>query len=80
MSRFDYVKYGEAHTHMQARGMEICTLLETFIDTIPVGRHTIRAKSLALTNLEQTYMWIGKAIRDNQVAAAGESVNVAERG
>ena len=41
-----------------------CTELEAGINILPDGR----AKSLALTALEECYMWIGKAIRDIQLA------------
>jgi len=38
-----------------------------------------RAKALALTNLEQAYMWIGKAIRDDQIARNGSAELQEER-
>ena len=39
-----------------------------------------RAKSLALTKLEECYMWIGKGLRDHQIAVnAEESEHVPER-
>ena len=37
------------------------------INLLPEGR----AKSLALTKLEECYMWIGKAIRDAQMKRNG---------
>lgn len=63
-SRFDYVQYDERATQLQARAKQLCTELEGVINETAAGR----AGSLALTNLEVTYMWIGKAIRDNQIA------------
>jgi hypothetical protein len=63
-TRFDYVKYDEIAMTKQCNAKNFCTTLESFIEQqLPNGR----AKSLALTKLEEVYMWIGKAIRDEQV-------------
>ncbi len=75
-SRFDYVKYDAAHVEMQQEGKQLCLDLESFIDQMVPGR----PKSLALTALEESYMWIGKAVRDSQVAAEGQSIDQPERG
>jgi len=32
-----------------------------------------RAKALAITKLEEVYMWIGKAIRDDQIKRNGSA-------
>lgn len=62
--RFDYVRYDSESLQKQVAAKAICTTLEEFIDQkLPDSR----AKSLALTKLEEVYMWIGKAIRDEQV-------------
>lgn len=74
MSRFDYVKYDKDHTSMQLSAKSLCMQLETEIDSLDDGR----PKSLALTKLEECYMWIGKAIRDDQVAR-GSGVDTPER-
>lgn len=58
--RFDYVKYDEQATKAQETAKQLCLDIETFIESLDEGR----AKSLALTHLEITYMWIGKALRD----------------
>lgn len=39
-----------------------------------------RAQSLAITKLEECYMWIGKGLRDKQVARGGSSEELKERG
>lgn len=41
---------------------------------------TVLTKSLAITKLEECYMWIGKAIRDEQIARGGDNKHVPERG
>lgn len=64
MSRFDYVQYDAKAAEKQASCKTAAQRLEAEIDALPHGR----AKSLALTSLEETYMWIGKAIRDDQIA------------
>lgn len=65
MSRFNYVKFDERATGECEFAKKQCEELEKFIGTVlPEGR----AKALALTKLEECYMWIGKAIRDSQVA------------
>ncbi len=62
--RFDYVKYDEvavAHSN-EIRGE---------FEKVEKACHLLaegRAKSLMLTKLEESYMWVGKAIRDDQKA------------
>lgn len=70
MSRFDYVKYDERANNDQAKFKEKCQELETLIETNIVSP---RAKALAITHLETVYMWIGKAIRDDQIARNGSA-------
>jgi hypothetical protein len=66
--RFDYVKYDEKATTDQAVFKALCGELELIITArLAPSRPT----SLALTKLEEVYMWIGKAIRDEQVLARG---------
>lgn len=67
MSRFDYVAYDQVASSAQGFAKTVCTDLEEVIMTLPDGR----AKSLALTHLEECYTWIGKAIRDDQIARNG---------
>lgn len=72
--RFDYVKYDASAVSDQEMMKQVCVKLEEMIGAI--GREltldrcgdTERSRSLALTKLEECYMWIGKAIRDDQIA------------
>jgi hypothetical protein len=63
MSRFDYVRYDELAQEGQRKVKTQCEELEKTLADLPDGR----AKSLALTKLEEFYMWVGKAIRDYQI-------------
>lgn len=64
MSRFDYVKYDELATAQQACAKSYFTSLDAWLSTALLDS---RAKSLVFTKLEEAYMWVGKAIRDEQV-------------
>lgn len=77
MSRFDYIKYDEVAQEKQKMFKGDFETTEISIEqTLPDGR----AKALAITHLEIAYMWIGKSIRDEQVARTGKSEEVPERG
>lgn len=65
MNRFDYVRYDEMSGMQQQAFKILFTELEKHIEE---SLDDSRAKSLALTKLEEVYMWIGKAIRDDQFA------------
>lgn len=63
-NRFDYVKYDSEAFRKQETFKNMMLLLENAVEELlPNGR----AKSLVHTKLEEAYMWIGKAIRDEQV-------------
>jgi hypothetical protein len=64
MSRFDYVKYDETAINTQAAFKAIITSLEGHVNN---QLKSPRAKAVAITKLEECYMWIGKAIRDDQL-------------
>ena len=72
---FDYVKYDEQAQQEQDNAKVVCTELETQIAKLGPGR----AQALARTKLEECYMWIGKAIRDNQVMRNGGAELMEER-
>lgn len=75
MSRFDYITYDDIAQRDQLEAKKSAQALENTIEMIlPVPG---RAKSLALTALEECYMWIGKGIRDDQIKK-GESVELNE--
>jgi len=67
MSRFDYIAYDDDSKFIQEQFKELYMQLEIFIDDFNEGP----AKSLALTKLEESYMWVGKAIRDEQIKRSG---------
>lgn len=73
--RFSYVKYDEASVKNQEAFKKQFELLEIMADTLPNGR----AKSCLLTHLEEAYMWVGKAIRDEQLSRGSQPGHVAER-
>lgn len=68
MSRFDYVQYDEQAQISQATLKKACENIEALVGgTIKDGR----AKSSVMTKLEEAYMWMGKGIRDDQIARNG---------
>lgn len=73
--RFDYVKYDETATESQEGYKKWFKQMEEAIDLLKEGR----AKSLALTHLEITYMWIGKALRDECIERNPVIEDVKER-
>ena len=74
--RFDYVKYDDKAAIAQAEFKGEMLKIEAMIG----GLGQSRAASLALTALEETYMWIGKAIRDGQIARQGDATDQPKRG
>ena len=70
MNRFDYVAYDEEAKKAQSQFKAIFAEVEKYIDCLENGR----AKSLALTSLEECYMWLGKAIRDEQIARNSDTM------
>lgn len=76
MSRFDYVKYGPTAIADQEHFKKSFETLEA---EVGIRLMSPRAKALVLTKLEEAYMWIGKAIRDDQIARGGDATHVAER-
>ena len=76
MSRFDYVKYDEQSVEIQEDAKAVCLVLENLVQkNLKPGR----ASALALTKLEEVYMWIGKQIRDDQIARNKETELQEER-
>lgn len=64
INRFDYVDYDEKAQTSQSFFKQGFSNIGSAIEAhLPKGRAT----NLALTALEEAYMWIGKAIRDDQV-------------
>lgn len=67
-SRFDYVKYDGLSEDRQAIFKSLMMQMEAQIEA---SINSPRAKASALTNLEIVYMWIGKGLRDDQIARHG---------
>jgi hypothetical protein len=60
-TRYDYVAWDEKAQH-QSDGMKgLCLGLEASINSLTDSRE----KSMAITKLEETFMWVGKAIRSD---------------
>lgn len=84
MSRFDYVKYDAGAAQNQETAKDAVMKLEKLVNGIGyaqglVSKETARAKALAITKLEEFYMWVGKAIRDDQIARNGSAPLQEER-
>lgn len=76
MSRFDYVKYDEQAQNQQATFKADCEILENNIEKLLAAP---AYKMLAIRKLEECYMYIGKAIRDDQIARNGSAELQEER-
>lgn len=74
-TRFDYVKYDDEAALLQAKAKSGAQLLERVIDQLRCGSSKIKA----LDKLEECYMWIGKAVRDEQIARNGSAPLQEER-
>lgn len=68
-NRFDYVAYDASAKSLQNDFKEAFTGLAQGIGILGNNRST----GLALTHLEECYMWVGKAIRDDQIARNEET-------
>ena len=81
MGRFDYVAYDGTSQLQQATLKSSFEKLEATLEEVLPSwdKDTGRAKALIMTNLEQAYMWCGKAIRDKQLARNAETKPQEER-
>ncbi len=75
MSRFDAVKFDDRTFEKSAKLKDAYEATEQLLAKLPEGR----AKALALTHLEESFMWVGKALRDfqNTLAATKSMHSVA---
>lgn len=64
-SPFDYVAYDDESAYLQAKFKSAFNAL--LLDAEGLLKAP-RAKALVKTKLEEGYMWVGKAIRDDQLA------------
>lgn len=72
MSRFDYVEYDEIAATKQLGFKNLCMGIDQAIEEmLPFDKATIAAKTKAINHLEICYMWLGKALRDEQIARNG---------
>jgi len=69
MSRFDYVKYDEKSEALQDAVKSHIMMMEMFLEELLPSRE----KSLAITKIEEAYMWVGKAIRNDQIVRNGSA-------
>ena len=76
MSRFDYTKYDEEANSIQASFKGMVSVMEAAIER---DVKCLRSKALALTKLEEVYMWIGKGIRNDQITRNGSAELQEER-
>ena len=72
----DYVKFDKYATEAISNYKK---QFEALIENIELKLGPSRSRSLALTKLEEAYMWIGKSVRDDQIARDGSSEDVMER-
>ena len=71
-NRFSYVKYTPESVAKQEAFKSMFEAIESYADK---NLQDGRAKSLLLTALEESYMWSGKAIRDEQMMSRLYSAN-----
>lgn len=77
MSRFDYIKYDQQSQNTQQTLKKHFEAIEKVLcEDLPVGLE----KDLAMMKLEEAYMWVGKAIKEEQIGRLGEHVEHVERG
>lgn len=76
MSRFDYTKYDDKAIADQGNCKQRAQEMERLIEQVV---KCPRSKALALTKLEEVYMWIGKGIRNDQIARIGSAELQEER-
>jgi uncharacterized protein (DUF2062 family) len=68
MSRFGSVKFDRKHRLYANEAGDLARQFEIFINDLPPGRSV----AMAITKLEECHVWIGKAIRDSQIAEDGK--------
>lgn len=76
-NRFDYVKYDQFSQEKQVSFKEKFSFLAKMVEE---DLSNGRAKALVLTKLEEAYMWVGKAIRDEQIEQGMTAPLQEERG
>lgn len=67
---YDYVAYDSTAQYQQSQFKLLFLQLEALVLTLAPGR----PRSLVATKLEEAYHWVGKSVRDDQVARENEAV------
>lgn len=62
-SRFDYIEYTDESQRLSDERKKVSEEFENLINKLPNSRE----RSIALTKLEECFMWCGKAIRNLQI-------------
>lgn len=75
--RFDYVKYDERSVLKSGMIKDAFEKLERLVEENILSP---REKALILTKLEEAYAWVGKGIRNDQIARNGNAQLLEERG
>lgn len=76
LNRFDYIQYDEKGNNDQATFKQAFQALENQVNSLLVSE---RAKALVFTKLEEAYLWIGKALRDDQFVRSGGTIEMNEQ-
>lgn len=63
MTRFDYVEFDDFSDELSQESKEKCKAIEYYLQ---YNFRDSREKECALTKLEECFMWIGKAIKEDQ--------------
>lgn len=75
--RFSYVRYDEQSVKKQEAMKAAFEAIEALAEA---NLQNGRPKALVMTALEEAYMWVGKAIRDEQVARNSQTEHSPSRG
>lgn len=71
-----YVKFDKTSTK---KCELIKKVFEMSINVVDKNINNSREKSLAITKLEESFMWVGKAVRDEQIIRNGKQEHLPER-
>jgi len=69
INRFDFIEYDDLSREQQLNFKNQFIKIANDIEAISTGNE--RSSLIALVKLEECYMWVGKAIRDNQIIRKG---------
>lgn len=75
MSRFDHVKFNESTQSASEEFKQRYVSIEVLLDRLP----PMKGKAFALQRLEESFMWVGKALRDIQLEIEAKEKQNAEK-